>query len=320
MTLVSNDKLEALSGFIKTKMGLYFPQKKFSELSYKLIDIYKEFGFKNINDFIDNILEDKNTKKSIDALASKLTIGETYFWRDRELFRILEYSLLPEMIEKKSAGNKSIRIWSAGCSTGEEPYSIAILFNRLIPDLSDWRITITATDINHEFLNKASRGRYSEWSFHSAPNWLKGDYFTKNGGREYLLADSIRRMVKFSYLNLFDDAYPSLSNNTNANDIIFCRNVLMYFDTNDIREISDRLYNCLVDGGLLITSDSETFHYLSPRFKHIHHKGVSIYQKIQKEIKQNEDKKNQDRLKHKNTEDQNKRAASILLLLAFSLF
>lgn len=282
---VSDDKLiETLSAHIREKIGIYFPPKKYGELRYKLIEAAKEKGFKKLTDFVEAIVNEKDNRKQVEVLASKLTIGETYFWRDRELFRALEEFIVPNLIETKTKSRKTLRIWSAGSASGEEAYSIAILLKRLIPDISNWNISILATDINHESLKKAQKGTYTDWSFRSAPPWLKENYFNRKADNHFELEDGIKRMVSFNYLNLAQDSYPSLLNNTNGMDLIFCRNVLMYFALEDINTITEKFYNCLVNDGCLFTTPSESFQYISPRFKLNHVKNVSFYQRsIQKE-------------------------------------
>ena len=162
-------------------------------------------------------------------MASYLTIGETYFFRVEPDFNALENHILPELIHLRKDTGKYLRIWSAASSTGEEPYSLAILVRKLIPDIKDWNITILATDINTRSLAKAEKGIYGNWSFRNNPEWLKKIYFTPLLDERYQINRNIKDMVSFFYLNLARDTYPSLLNNTNGMDIIFCRNVLMYF-------------------------------------------------------------------------------------------
>ena len=185
-------------------------------------------------------------------------MGETYFFRERRAFEILEQSLLPGLIAARRKTEKRLRFWSAGCSTGEEPYSLAILLDKLIPDLKDWNVTILATDINTGALRKAEEGIYSDWSFRDNPPWFKEHYFEKVDGNHHRLLPRIRKMVTFSYLNLSEDHYPALQNNTNAMDFIFCRNVLMYFAPGQIGLTVERFHRSLLDGGCLIVSPVET--------------------------------------------------------------
>lgn len=284
MQIEDIQNLEQISEFIRKKIGIYFPPNKYAEMSMKLKELARENGFKNIDSFIRSLSNGNGSRQKAEILASKLSIGETYFWRDRELFRVLEEELFPKLIREKENTRRVIRIWSAASSTGEEAYSIAILLKKLIPNINDWQITILATDINPNFLEKAKKGRYTEWSFRSAPAWLKTNHFKEIKHNEYALDESIKRMVHFSYLNLIEDVFPSLSNNTNGMDMIFCRNVLMYFSHEDIIKVSEKLYNCLLNDGVMITTPSESSHFLSPRFKTRLIKKVSLHLKEDKEI------------------------------------
>lgn len=300
MGTIDDKIIRELSDYIREKIGIYFPSKKYDELRFKLKEIAKENGYQKTSDFVNYIINETDNKKQVELLASKLTIGETYFWRDRALFRALEETIIPNIIEKKRNSRKTLRIWSAGSASGEEAYSIAILLKRLISDINQWNITILATDINQASLNKAQKGNYTEWSFRSAPHWLKEDYFTKKKSNNYVLNEDVKRMVTFSYLNLIQDHYPSLSNNTNGMDIIFCRNVLMYFCLDDIKTVSGNLYNCLINNGLFFTTPSESFQYISPRFKYSHINDVFVYQRkpeaesTKKELKKKLESDNQD--------------------------
>ena len=198
------------------------------------------------------------TRNQIEILASYLTIGETYFFREKQTFEILEERILGDLIKTRRQNERRLRIWSAGCCTGEEPYSIAILLSKMLPDLKDWNISILATDINPRFLHKASEGVYSKWSFRDCPQGVKERYFRKVKEDHFEILPHIKKMVAFSYLNLVEDSYPSLSNCTNAMDVIFCRNVLMYFAPQQIDLTAGRFYRALLDGGCLIVSPVET--------------------------------------------------------------
>jgi chemotaxis protein methyltransferase CheR len=149
----------------------------------------------------------------------------------------------------------------------------------MIPDLPKWNITILATDVNPVSIRKASGGEYGEWSFRGVPRWLKEKYFTLNGKGRYKLSDSIRKMVTFARLNLADDPYPSLLNNTNAMDIIFCRNVLMYFSPDRIKKTVSGFRHSLLDGGWLVVSPCEVSHVLFPGFEPVSFNDAVFYRK-----------------------------------------
>lgn len=192
-------------------------------------------------------------------LAGHLTVGETYFFRDRACFEALEHEVLPALIAaRRSEGPLRLRLWSAGCATGEEPYSLAILLDRLLPDLADWSVTLLATDINPDALARAERGVYREWALRETPPWIRERYLHRRGPETFELAPRIRRSVTFAPLNLARESYPSVVTNTSAMDLIVCRNVLMYFTPEAQRAAAARLQRALVTGGWLVVSPAET--------------------------------------------------------------
>src|SRR3989338_3482902 len=178
---ISKQLLSQLSELITPLMGLYFPETRWSDLERGIISAARELGFADIEAFITWLGSTPLTKNHVEILANHITVGETYFFRDKESFQVIENRILPELLRSRRESEKRLRIWSAGCCTGEEPYSIAILLSRMIPDLRDWNISILATDINARFLEKASRGVYSEWSFRDAPPGIRETFFRKTG-------------------------------------------------------------------------------------------------------------------------------------------
>ncbi len=151
---MSEENLERLAAFVASRMGLWFPKERRRDLEQGLNSAARDLDFEDSEACLEWLLSSPLKRSHIEVLASHLTVGETYFFRDKKIFQLLEQIVLPELIQARRVNGKHIRIWSSGCSTGEEPYSIAILLSRMIPDLSDWRITILATDINHLFLRK----------------------------------------------------------------------------------------------------------------------------------------------------------------------
>jgi chemotaxis protein methyltransferase CheR len=190
-------------------------------------------------------------------LATQLTVGETYFFRERPCFDALEQRVLPAIVaERRAQGIPRLRLWSAGCSTGEEPYSLAILIDRMLPDRKSWTITILGTDVDPEALEKARRGVYREWSFRTTPRWLRNRYFRPRGDC-FALDDHIRKLVTFAPLNLVADTYPALTTNTTAFDVILCRNVLMYLTRRTQRATAAKLADALLPGGWLALGAAE---------------------------------------------------------------
>jgi chemotaxis protein methyltransferase CheR len=192
----------------------------------------------------------------LEAFIAELTIGETYFFRHRAQFEALERTILPELIARRSE-ERRLRIWSAGCATGEEPYSLAMLLDRMLPDREAWSVMILGTDINRASLEQAQRGTYRSWSFRGVDQTTQRRYFTRTGD-EHRIAPGIARMVTFSYLNLVGDAYPSLATNTTSMDLVLCRNVLIYFGAPAIEGVLGRLHDSLCDGGWLVSGPADT--------------------------------------------------------------
>jgi chemotaxis protein methyltransferase CheR len=272
-------ELSKISELIAERTGLHFPISRLHDLERGICSAAREFGFKDAESCIRWLLASPLSKTQIEILASHLTVGETYFFREKKSFEMLERNVLPELIHSRQGNQKNLRIWSAGCCTGEEPYSIAILLSKMIPDIKDWNITILATDINPRFLKKAAEGVYTDWSFRDTPLAIKERYFKRTTEGRFEILPYIKKMVNFFYLNLMEDSYPSLLNNTNAMDIIFCRNVLMYFDHERQMKVIQNLYRCLMDSGWLIVSPSEISHVLFTRFTTVNFQGATVYRK-----------------------------------------
>jgi len=191
----------------------------------------------------------------LEAFVAELTIGETYFFRHKPQFEALEREILPDLIARRSR-ERRLRVWSAGCATGEEPYSLAILLDRMLPDRRSWNVMILGTDINRGSLERAKRGWYRPWSFRGVDPAIEARYFTRSG-RDHRIRPEISRMVTFSYLNLVEDAYPTLATNTQSMDLILCRNVLIYFGQQTIDRVLGRLYDSLCENGWLVSGPAD---------------------------------------------------------------
>jgi chemotaxis protein methyltransferase CheR len=279
MAGISEENLSRLGEFVASRLGLSFPRPRLRDLERGIGSAAAELGFEDGAACVEWLLSSPLKRSHIETLAGHLTVGETYFFRDRKIFQTLEEALLPELIQNRRQDGKRIRIWSAGCSTGEEPYSIAILLSRMIPDLSGWSVPILATDINVRSLRKAAEGLYGRWSFRDVEPRIKEEFFNKKDGGRLEVLPGIRKMVTFSYLNLVEDTYPSLFNNTTAMDIIFCRNVLMYLVPDLAMKVVQNFHRCLSEGGLLIVSPCELSGQMFPQFACLSFPGAMIYRK-----------------------------------------
>lgn len=260
-------------------LGLHFPRQRWRDLERGVRSAAREFKVEDAEAFVDWLLASQLTRNQIQILASHLTVGETYFFREKRSLDLFGEYILPELIRTRPPADRKLRIWSAGCATGEEPYSIAIKINEMPCDWRDWNITLLATDLNPLSLQKASAGVYSEWSFRGTRQPIKQRYFTKTKDGRWAVAERIRKEVTFAFLNLAEDVYPSLLNNTNALDVIFCRNVLMYFAPEVMKRVIRNLHRSLVNGGWLIVSPTETSHTLFPDFVTVNFPGATLYRR-----------------------------------------
>ncbi len=268
-----------LSELIATSMGLHFPCERWDDLKRAFQGAAEEFGFGDAAECADWLLSTPLSKAQLQVLASHLTIGETYFFRERQTLDALAEHILPELIRARRGRGQRLRIWSAACCTGEEPYSLAILVHQALPDLPDWQVTIHATDINTRFLNKAVAGIYGEWSFRDAPAGLKERYCARTADGRFAVIPEIKKMVAFAHLNLVEDVFPSLVTDTNAMDLILCRNVLMYFSPAQVGKVIGNLHRALAEGGWLAVSPSEASKALFPQFTNVNFPGAILFQK-----------------------------------------
>lgn len=271
--------LADLSEIISKRTGLNFPEERWPDLARSLRAAAHDLGFMDTKSCIEGLLSASLEKREIDILARHLTVGETYFFRDEKLFEALEGYVLRPLIETRRENDRFLGLWSAGCASGEEAYSLAILVKKMIPDLENWRIVIQATDINPHFLKKARKGIYSEWSFRNTPPRFKGQYFTKTSEGRWEVLPEIRQMVHFSNHNLAEDPYPWSVDRTRAIDIIVCRNVLMYFTQEKGKDVIQGFHHCLQSEGWLVVSPWETPDTLSAGFKAIRLPDAVLYQK-----------------------------------------
>ncbi len=250
-------ELERFRSLILERSGLHFARNRRAELERGLLRALEQSDCRDLADYYERLVHSHSGGQEWERLIACLTVGEGYFFRDRAQFKALQEQILPAIIARKRALGRQLRIWSVGCASGEEPYSIAILLCELLPDRADWRITILASDINQETLGRARAGLYSDWSFREK-GWerLIQRYFRRRDAL-WEIDPQVREMVAFNYLNLVEDTYPSLANNTAAFDLIVCRNVTIYLTADLTRRVIERLYEALVEGGWLIVGHAE---------------------------------------------------------------
>lgn len=252
--------LDRAAELVGEHLGLYYPASRYPDLERGIRKACQEHDFSALSSCVD-WMASAPAGEVVDVLARKLTIGETYFFRDRPLMRSLEDIVLPELITARS-DSRRLRIWSAACSSGEEPYTLAIMLDRLLPDISRWDIRIWATDINSEFLSRARRAVYRQWSFRGGPPWLLNGYFHPCAGGLFQLDDRIREMVSFRQYNLMSGTGFPDGPQLGDVDLLLCRNVLIYFSSETVRDVLLRLQRYLASDGWFATSPSEAAHVL----------------------------------------------------------
>ena len=225
--MFSDATLQNASLMVASHLGLHFPRNRWSDLERAVRMAARELGVNETDQGISGWLSgDPMTSRELEVISNYLTVGETYFFREKPGLDAFQKHIIPEIIRERQGKEQYLRIWSAGCCTGEEPYTLAIILKETIPDLNNWKVTLLATDTNSHFLSKAKEGIYGSWSFRETSPPAKSRYFLP-AGRDWEIIPEIQKMVTFSSLNLAKDEYPSALNNTHAMDVIFCRNVLM---------------------------------------------------------------------------------------------
>lgn len=238
------------------RCGLHFSESRRTELEHGIRHAFASSACATLDEFYALLVNTQGGSVEMDLLVNAVTVSETHFFRDAAQFNALAASILPEIIKRKTS-LRTLRIWSAGCASGEEPYSIAMLLRDVLPDIENWSITILATDINAALLERARLGSYGQWAFREdRALMMRPRYFQPKENR-FELSPQIRRMVTFSRLNLMESHYPSFETNTMMMDLIICRNVTIYFPEAVTRQVVGRFYTALVNGGWLIVGHSE---------------------------------------------------------------
>lgn len=263
---------------IQERTGMLIAETRRNILTRALKDSALQAKCTDIPSYVAHLMAADTDSETWDNLVKKLTIGESYFFRHREQINALRQNILPDLIARHWT-DRTLHLWSAGCATGEEPYTLAILLCELLPDIERWKIMILATDINRQALTLAAAGRYREWSLRDTDPQMRETYFTRKGDT-FTLNPAIRQMVTFTYLNLSEDKYPSTINHTHHVDLILCRNVTIYLPHPVIHDIAERFHKCLAPGGWLIVAPSETNLEIYSKFQTLVFFGNVIYQKM----------------------------------------
>ncbi|MEI8345249.1 MAG: CheR family methyltransferase, partial [Candidatus Omnitrophota bacterium] len=273
---------ERLRYYISERSGLYFKDHDLKGLEGALLNRMASLGIDSALAYYTRLTSVEDREAELRELLNLLTVNHTYFLRNDAQFKALKQIILPEIIERKrrscrSGDRPSLRIWSAGCSTGEEPYSIAMILDEVLTDPEVWDIQIIATDASTEALSRAGRGLYNRNSVKTVEPARLEKYFTEEIGpyREpaYRINDFLKKRVAFGFHNLMGEEFPVQL------DVIFCRNVVIYFEFETTLKIMNRLHASLADEGYLAIGYSETLHYLSDKFRMVCWEEAIYYRK-----------------------------------------
>ncbi len=251
MIVIKENEFRELAKYMKLHYGINLTHKK-SLIEGRLTNIITEKGFKNFGEYLEHAFSDK-TGAEITLLVSKLTTNHTFFLRESIHFEFLKEKVLPYLAS--SARDKDLRIWSAGCSSGEEPYTLAMIINDFFgKEKCFWDSKILATDISMRVLDAARQGMYNEECLSNMPKNWKMNYNDKTDNDKYRNKKKIKAEVIFRVFNLMNEVFPF----RRKFHVIFCRNVMIYFDQKTKMELVRKFYECTEPGGYLFIGHSES--------------------------------------------------------------
>jgi chemotaxis protein methyltransferase CheR len=274
MTL-TDETFRQIRDFIYEKSGIFIPDNKKYFIETRLGKKIQERNLKSYEDYL-YILKFGGDKKEHAILFDLVTTNETFFFREPQQFDVLMGDLMPKIIaENGKAGRKDLRFWSAASSTGEEPYTIGMLLLEK-PETAGLKKEIVASDISDMVLGSARSALYGSYSIRNCSEHFMKKYFT-GVNQQYQLASSVKSMVRFLNVNLIDDKD---TKSLRGFDIVFCRNVLIYFDEKAKQKAVSALYDALRPNGYLFIGTSESLHNITRAFKPVVINKVIVYQKI----------------------------------------
>ena len=276
---MSDRVFTALRDLIYQRSGMFFSDNKKYVLETRLLRRVDDGGFETFEKYIDFLKNDTQKEIEFSILFDIVTTNETSFFRDLNQLQVFELGVLAKLMKNlEDTGMKKLRLWSSACSTGEEPYTMAMqILNRIPQGLnSDWDIEIHATDISEGVLNSARRGEYSDYSLRNVPPQYLIKYFNKNDNGKYGIKPEVKRLVRFSNVNLFDSVKLRVFKGMH---IVFCRNVLIYFDETSKKKVINSIYDCLSPGGYLFIGHAESLFNISRAFKLVNINNLLVYQK-----------------------------------------
>lgn len=273
---LSLDTFHQLRDLIYEKCGIFYADNKKYLVENRLTRRLEEYGFKTFEEYLYFLKYDTQRNHELSFLYDSITTNETSFFRNPPQLEAFEKGVLPLVVENlRKSSNSKLRIWSAACSTGEEPYTLAIMLleNRVI--MSGISTEIMASDISEGVLSSARKGIYGNNSVRNTSKYHIDKYFIINSDT-YTVKPEVKNMVKFSNINLYDQLKMKTMKGF---DVIFCRNVLIYFDDKAKKQIIASLYDSLNPNGYLFIGHSETLHNISRAFKLVNFNRMPVYKK-----------------------------------------
>ena len=250
-------------GLIYNRCGLYFESKKIYFIKKRIAARMEALGLEKIEDYIRQLKFRDPKGMEFQKFLNLLTTNETYMFREFEQLAVFAEKCLDEIcVRKKKNGDQKIRIWCAGCSTGEEPYTLAIILSEMLEPLRAWDVKIVATDIDTKVLSTAKKGEYSLRSVKDVPDEYLEEYLQLKDGN-FVVKKSIKKMVTFQHLNLMNMKEMKAAGQF---DFIFCRNVLIYFDDASRKEVVNQFYEHLNQNGFIFLGHSESISRISSSF------------------------------------------------------
>ncbi len=271
---MSADTFAQLRGFIYEQTGITFQENQKYLLESRLLPRLKQHKLASYHDYYNYLRFDTYRDKELMALYELITTNETYFYRDIPQLEAFMNTIVPALMEANH-GSKQLRIWSAACSTGDEPYTVAMMLLEHQP-LDGWNLDILATDISDAVLAQARTAVYGAHTLRHVPSALKHKYFTEHKGR-FALSSEVKGLVKFMNLNLYARARLKL---VRGMDVILCRNCLIYFDERAKHQILTDLHAALKPNGYLVIGFSESLTHMATLFRPLHAGRSVVYQKV----------------------------------------
>lgn len=275
---VSDEEFANLRDFIYEQSGIYIADNRKYLLENRLVNRLKDLNLKTFGEYFYFLKYDPGRKRELNRLFEVITTNETSFYRNPPQLKVFQDIILQEVLnEQRKKGRKELRIWSAGCSTGEEPYTLAIMLHEVLKfEINSWNIRITANDLSEGVLHAARRGIYTEYALRTTPKEIVSRYFDDDGEGRFRVKNEVRNLVQFGQINLSDRLQVK---RVERSQIVFCRNVIIYFDEDMKRQVIGSYYDNLLPGGYLFIGHSESLHNLSRAFKPVHHPGTIVYKK-----------------------------------------